>query len=97
MNDTYEYINNIIDNSRLLYNLPAEVKDEIFRALEEQAFEIQYLKHEWEDADGQLDAMSADLRDARREIDDLKDELEQVYTERDEAWTRLAEIAPHAK
>ena len=88
MNDTYEYINNIIDNSRLLHNLPAEVKDEVFRALEEQAFEIQYFKHEWEDADGKLDAMRGDYADARDEIAELKSELEQLRAERNDAEKR---------
>lgn len=92
MNDTYEYINSIINNSRILYNLPAEVKDEIFRALEEQTFEIQYLKHEWEESDGKLDAIRGDYADAREEIEDLKNELERVRAERNDAEKRAVRM-----
>ena len=88
MNDTYEYINYIL-SLRLFRNLPAEVKNEIFRVLEEQAFETQYFKREWEETDGRLDAMSADLREAREEIAELEDDLERIRAERDDAEKRV--------
>ena len=92
MNDIYEYINLIINNSRILRNLPAEAKDEVFRALEEDAFEIQYLKHEWEESDGKLDALRGDYADAREEIAELKDELERARAERADAEKRAVRM-----
>ena len=91
MNDTYEYINYIL-SLRLFRNLPAEVKNEISRVLEEQAFETQYFKHEWEETDGQLDAMRGDYADAREEIAELKDELERVRAERADAEKRAVRM-----
>ena len=94
---TWDRIHNIILNNEKLRNLPEDIITEIANEMEEIIIENEYFKREWEEADGLADVMSADLRDARREIDELKDELEQVYTERDEAWTRLAEIEMNAE
>jgi chromosome segregation ATPase len=92
MNDIRKYINLIIDNNRILRSLPAEAKDEVFRALEEDAFEIQYLKHEWEESDGKLDALRGDYADAREEIAELKKELEQLRAERTDAEKRAVRM-----